>query len=345
MIPGYGPARQPGHAAQGLGQPYPPPGAGFPAQWGQQLGALPPWMLAGSLAGAAPEATGCGGLAGMGQGQLDAAAMQMAALQMGMWPGAALGGAALADPWLASMYGLGGGMPNAALAAALGAAVRGPGRSSVPPPRRQPRPGEVRRGMPSGGAGAGASSAPRRLPELSAEDVADKEALIKAANQRDEGRCRALLAHPDFAGVDEKDSDGRTALHVATLRRLPEDLGAEILKHPGFKDVNAVDRWGNTALTLAASNSLGQVCLAILERDDFVAINCKDKWGATALHWAADRDLGPVCTAILANPGFVEANTVAFSFCFENRTALQRAEEKGCATAVEAIKKHFNQGK
>jgi len=236
-----------------------------------------------------------------------------------------MGGVGLADPWLSGMYGM-----NAAAAAALAGFGVG-GRSIVPAPKRRL---EVR--------GRAGGSSRHRLPALNPEEVADKQALIKAANQRDELRCRALVLHPEFGGVGEKDPDGRTALHVATLRKLPEDLCIEILKHPGFKDVNAVDRWGNTILTLAASNSLANLCLALLEREDFTALNIKDKWGATALHWAADRDLGPVCSAILANPGFVEAHTVAFSFCFENRTALQRAEEKGCTDAAAAIRAHLD---
>lgn len=215
--------------------------------------------------------------------------------------------------------------------AALAALPLTGGRQIVPAPKKRP---EVAR--------RAAAAAHRRLPTLTPQDVADRQALLKAAGQRDEARCRALLLHPDFLHVNEKDSDGRTALHVATLRKLPEDLCIEILKHPQFKDVNAVDRWGNTILTLAASNSNSNFCLALLEREDFNAVNVKDKWGATALHWAADRDLGPVCGAILANPAFVEAHTVAFSFCFENRTALQRAEEKGCNDAAEAIRNHLS---
>jgi len=236
-----------------------------------------------------------------------------------------------ADPWMAglgaaNMFGVPNTMPNLALAAFGLGVPRGPPRTTRPQAKSLGR------------------ISKDKLPALSPEEVADRMALITAANQRNELKVRALIANPDFQGANQKDSDGRTALHVATLRKMPEDVCLEILKHPDFKDVNAVDRWGNTILTLAASNSHSKLCLAIIENEDFTAINIKDKWGATALHWAADRDLGDVCAAIMACPGFVEAHTVAFSFCFENRTALQRAEEKGCLAAADAIRKHLSLG-
>lgn len=179
------------------------------------------------------------------------------------------------------------------------------------------------------------------MPTLTSEEVKDKEALLKALQDSDEGRCRALLQHNEFEGINQLDSEGRSMLTLAIFKKLPEELGIEILSHPGFGEVNNVDRWGNTALTLAASNSMPSLCIAVVAHPSFTNVNCKDKWGATALHWAADRDLGSVCTAILSKPGFVETKAVAFSFCFENRTALQRAEEKGCRAAAKAIREHL----
>jgi len=179
------------------------------------------------------------------------------------------------------------------------------------------------------------------LPKLSLEELEDPVALINAANRGDELRCRAILKHNDYIGINEKGDDGRSALLVATLRKLPEDLCLEILRHPHFKEVNAVDRWGNSALINAASKGLGTLCEAVLDRGEFTSVNCKDKWGATALHWAADMNLGGVCEKLLAHPDFIEANMVAFSFCFENKTALQVAEGRGNTLAAEVIRKHL----
>eukprot|EP00913_Durusdinium_trenchii_P009725 g9137.t1 len=123
---------------------------------------------------------------------------------------------------------------------------------------------------------------------------------------------------------------GRTALHLVMLKKLPEDLCLAIAKHKDFNEVNAVDTFGYTQLILAASKGMSQVCKAILDRDDFVGINAQDKWGATALHWAADQDLAEVCEKILSHPEFVEGNRRAWSFAFEDKTALDVALNRNC---------------
>jgi len=183
------------------------------------------------------------------------------------------------------------------------------------------------------------------LPKLTAEDLAEPMALIRAANKGDQLLCRAILQHDGFIGMNEKDDDGRSTLLVATLRKLPEDLCLLIWRHPNFKAVNEVDRWGNTALISAAAKGFATLCEAVLDREDFSAVNCKDKWGATALHWAADMNLSAVCEKLLTHADFVEANMVAFSFCFENKTALQVAEGRGNSQAAEVIRKHLNHPK
>merc|ERR1712071_513300 len=123
-----------------------------------------------------------------------------------------------------------------------------------------------------------------------------------------------------------------------------EDIGINIIGCDDFTEINAVDTFGYTALSFAASNGMVKICMAILEHPEFVQINVKDKFGSTALHWAASQNLGSVCTAILENSDFVEANTVAFHFKFENKTALVVAEERGCSDAEQAIKKFMSAG-
>ncbi|CAK9045875.1 unnamed protein product [Durusdinium trenchii] len=181
---------------------------------------------------------------------------------------------------------------------------------------------------------------PAPLPALREEDVANSYALLEAAEARDEGRCRALVQHPNFRHVNQKTKEGRTALHLVMLKKLPEDLCLAIAKHKDFNEVNAVDTFGYTQLILAASKGMSQVCKAILDRDDFVGINAQDKWGATALHWAADQDLAEVCEKILSHPEFVEGNRRAWSFAFEDKTALDVALNRNCKAAAEVIRKH-----
>ncbi|CAE7295828.1 unnamed protein product [Symbiodinium pilosum] len=113
-----------------------------------------------------------------------------------------------------------------------------------------------------------------------------------------------------------------------------------IAKHRDFNEANAVDTFGYTLLILAASKGMSQVCHAILDRDDFVGVNAQDKWGATALHWAADQDLANVCEKILSHPEFVEGNRRAWSFAFEDKTALDVALHRNCKAAAEVIRRH-----
>jgi len=176
------------------------------------------------------------------------------------------------------------------------------------------------------------------VPALSEEELADPQAMINAASKKDAMRVRAFAANKEYRGINEQDADGRSTLMVAALKKLPEDVCIAILKHPKFDGFNVTDRWDNTALTLAASNGLSNVCQAIISSEEFTSINQKDKWGATCLHWAADCNLGPVCAAIVSHPRFIGTHQMAFSFRFENKTALQVAEERGNKQAADAIR-------
>merc|ERR1719188_2190810 len=57
------------------------------------------------------------------------------------------------------------------------------------------------------------------LPTLTGEDLANPQALLEAVDKRDEARCRAFIAHSDFQHINEKTPEGRTAPHVAMLRK------------------------------------------------------------------------------------------------------------------------------
>merc|ERR1712217_312322 len=108
--------------------------------------------------------------------------------------------------------------------------------------------------------------------------------------------------------------------------------------------VNAVDTFGNTLLIFAASKGMAELCMAVLDREDFTGINAQDKWGGTALHWAADQDLDGVCEAMLSHPEFVEANRRAWSFAFEDKTALDVAQGRKCQKSAVVIRKHTKGG-
>lgn len=179
-------------------------------------------------------------------------------------------------------------------------------------------------------------------PFIRAADLSNPRALLEAADKADEQLCRALVTHSDFKFINEKSENGRTAVHMCVLKKLPEDLCLSILNHKDFKEVNAVDAFGNTLLICAASKGMTELCMAILARQDFTGVNVQDKWGATVLHWAADLNLGGVCEAVLSHPKFVEATRRAWSFAFEDKTALEVAVNRKCTAAAEVIRRHLN---
>lgn len=267
-----------------------------------------------SMTGTATGMSGLPGMAGMG-GMAGAAGMAGLA---GLGPGMA---------GMAATHGMG-----RAASSTLGAVASTPASpawgSGVPS-------SVVRKAKPK------VASATAALPALTPEELAEPNCLLEAAGKRDEQRCRAIVASASFKFVNRKNAEGRTAIHVAMLKKLPQDLCVAMLKRSDFTEVNCVDGFGYTLLILGASKGMSELCKAVLEREDFTLVNAKDKWGATALHWAADQDLADVCEAILRNPGFCEANRRAFSFAFEDKTALDVADHRNCRSAAEAIRKHL----
>lgn len=227
-------------------------------------------------------------------------------------------------PGLESLFGPPGGAPAAGVA---------PGIPGIVPSRSRGK------GKAKGKSFGKGKPLTQDLPVLNSQEVQEPGVFVAAASQKDERKCRALLAHKDFNRMDDKDSEQRTAVHICILKKMPEDICLNILNRDDFTEVNAIDQFGYTILSLAASNGMVAVCKAILDHPEFTQVNSKDKWGATALHWAAASNLGSVCTSILEHPAFVEAHVVAFSFKFENQTALQVAEERGCSDAEQAIKR------
>ncbi|CAE7307466.1 pgk-1 [Symbiodinium necroappetens] len=311
-------------------QPLAPPGndGGWTAAVAEAAAALNQLGYGAAPAATAPAAAAAPALAAPGTAGTGDPALASALASLGLTPGSLAnipGLESLANvPGLESLLGLG---PQAAVGSTGVGIV--PSRSRVKGKGFPPKGGK---GMPKG------KPSLQDLPVLTSQEVQEPQVFVTAAGQKNEKKCRALLAHKDFNRMDDKDSEQRTAVHICILKKMPEDICLSILNRDDFTEVNAVDQFGYTILSLAASNGMVSVCKAVLEHPEFTQVNSKDKWGATALHWAAASNLGAVCSAILEHPAFVEAHVVAFSFKFENQTALQVAEERGCSDAEQAPK-------
>ncbi|PVH90130.1 ankyrin, partial [Periconia macrospinosa] len=95
----------------------------------------------------------------------------------------------------------------------------------------------------------------------------DQYALHDAAKAGNDSRIRALLK--DAVDVNQKDKDGRTALHYAVLSSCTN------------LDANIQDNDGRTALHLAAQlNSFHCLC-RLLERAPNIDANIQDNDGRT----------------------------------------------------------------
>jgi len=66
------------------------------------------------------------------------------------------------------------------------------------------------------------------LPVLTSQEVQEPQVFVTAAGQKNEKKCRALLAHKDFNRMDDKDSEQRTAVHICILKKMPEEFGVGV---------------------------------------------------------------------------------------------------------------------
>lgn len=66
------------------------------------------------------------------------------------------------------------------------------------------------------------------LPVLTSQEVQEPQVFVTAAGQKNEKKCRALLAHKDFNRMDDKDSEQRTAVHICILKKMPEEFGVAV---------------------------------------------------------------------------------------------------------------------
>ena len=121
-----------------------------------------------------------------------------------------------------------------------------------------------------------------------------------------------------FRSINEKDADGRTALHRAAggghlaIARLLLEKGA---------DIEAKDKYGTTALHFAASSGDEGLVRLLIEKG--ADVNAKDEDGMTALHEAASSGDEGLVRLLIEKGADVNAKD------YFNSTALYEAAERG----------------
>lgn len=174
------------------------------------------------------------------------------------------------------------------------AASRGNGRRS---PAEQLAAGLTPSGPGSeAGEGGLAGEGPAVVPEVDLKASAGID-LVNAGRLEE---AVALVNHPDWPFVNERNSYGRTLLHLAAARG-SAPLCEAVLDRMDFELADAVDKDQATALHLAAANRRAECCAAILESELFTAVNAQDVQNRTALHLAALRGDAACYDAILAH--------------------------------------------
>jgi len=174
-----------------------------------------------------------------------------------------------------------------------------------------------------------------RMQELLEEAVCEKGSacLLEAADAGDVEICLALVPRASSATLNKLDEFGRTALHLAALRRMPAVCQA-LLDSPDFHRANAGQQGGWTALHVAARQGHVDVAKVLLACKAFTAVNAVDGDGRTALHCSAANGEVMTLTAILRHPSFT-AITATNNGGF---TALHVAERCGHEAACRAIR-------
>lgn len=107
-----------------------------------------------------------------------------------------------------------------------------------------------------------------------------------------------ILGRHHLPCLHDLNQDGNTVLHQAILSSVMMETALAIVGKREFSGINARDVDGWTALHLAAESGHLPLCRAILARPDFTVVLAVDNYGRTASQCAHDYGR-PDATALL----------------------------------------------
>ncbi|EAY19538.1 ankyrin repeat protein, putative [Trichomonas vaginalis G3] len=154
-----------------------------------------------------------------------------------------------------------------------------------------------------------------------------KTALHMAAMKNTKETAEFLISHG--ANINEKDTYGRTALHMAALNNSKET--AEVLISHGI-NVNEKNKGGETALHNAVLSNSKETAEVLISHG--ANINEKTKYGETALHFAARNTSKETAELLISHGGNINEKDG------DGKTALHEAAGFNCKRTAELLISH-----
>ena len=158
--------------------------------------------------------------------------------------------------------------------------------------------------------------------DVNSRDAMGNTVLISAiAKNGDE--LATLLTHPGI-DIHAQNSEGETALMVASKYGRMEALTSLLQREDIITSINSRDAKGATALIQAAEGKQAAAVQALISMTDALDVNATDNQGFTALMWACKMNSKPVVEALLAAPS-VDVTVKAVDSSRVSWTALSLA--------------------
>ncbi|EAX96862.1 ankyrin repeat protein, putative [Trichomonas vaginalis G3] len=130
--------------------------------------------------------------------------------------------------------------------------------------------------------------------DINEKDDDGKTALHIAASHNSKETAKLLISHG--ININEKDNDGRTALHFAASHNSKET--AKLLISHGI-NINEKDNNGQTALFDAAINNRKETAEILISHD--IDINGKDNNGKTTLHYSMENNCKEIAELLISH--------------------------------------------
>lgn len=145
----------------------------------------------------------------------------------------------------------------------------------------------------------------------SSQGFREEDLLLSTMRSGDEATALALFHSQQHPNLNKQDEQGCTLLHRAVMWGLPS-MALTLLSIPDFTAVNELDSYGRTALHLAIAPTpqAEEVCRALLQRADFTNLGARERaFHRTAPELARSLGLAALAKMFESHRGHVPEKT------------------------------------